>query len=542
MAAVRQREGERDVAQHRVLVVDDERFFREAIGDVLNGASLPHVSASTGADALELAADPEIGVAILDLELPDVHGLEVFRKLKLARPELRVVILSASTQEEHVLEALRLGAFDYLAKPLHEEELLLSVRRALDTFGIASGWQTLRGRVERLQSALAQLWAQARADGAGPDELRAQAVRAAAEVLGAARTSLMLADESAGDLRVVAALGNKVPPEEMDRVQVGSGVAGLAHARGEAILVADLARDERFSSRVAPGVYASSSFAVAPLVAGARTLGVLCATERSGGSAFGEDDLALLRIIAGQVAHMLQAPAPAAADALEVEVEAPPAAVPTADGSRTEPIVSAPAAVEPAAARSGELAREICYAVTSEVEPARILAAALAPVADALAAAPVSIYLRDLATGDLAREAEHDGGDGRGDRERLPAARGLAGAVLATGQLVATADPSGDPRFEASVDTPASGAAGPLICGALRFRNKPIGVFRAFPARAEDASPELGELIAAALSAAVRNVLLYRSLVETIEEVAEARRAAREAAAPSNNSGADAAR
>jgi hypothetical protein len=66
-----------------------------------------------------------------------------------------------------------------------------------------------------------------------------------------------------------------------------------------------------------------------------------------------------------------------------------------------------------------------------------------------------------------------------------------------------------------------------LICGALRFRGKAIGVFRVFPARAEDASPELGELLAAALSAAVRNVLLYRSLLETIEEVAEARRAAR---------------
>jgi transcriptional regulator with GAF, ATPase, and Fis domain len=185
-----------------------------------------------------------------------------------------------------------------------------------------------------------------------------------------------------------------------------------------------------------------------------------------------------------------------------------------------------------ASARGAELAREICDAVTSEVEPARILSAALRPIADALAAAPVAIYLRDPETGELAREAEHDGGDGRSDRARLPAAKGLAGVVLATGQLVATGDPRGDPRYDAAVDTPESGAAGPLICGALRFRNKPIGIFRAFPARAADAAPDLGELLAAALSAAVRNVLLYRSLVETIEEVAEARRTAREAKKP----------
>ncbi|HEU4431697.1 MAG TPA: GAF domain-containing protein, partial [Myxococcota bacterium] len=423
--------------------------------------------------------------------------------------------------------------FDYLAKPLHEEELRLSVRRALETFGIASGWQSLRGRVDRLQASLAQLWAQSRADGASQDDIRGLAVRAAAEVLGAARTSLMLVDDSAAQLKVVAAVGNKVAHTEMDAVPIGQGVAGLAHARGEALLVADVANDARFARRDAAGSYASQSFAVAPLVAGARTLGVLCATERSGGDAFGEEDLALLRIIAGQVAHMLQAPpapapegaaAPAVTEPeLEVDVELP-------DG---EPALAEQAAAEPPApesaggTRGAELAREICDAVTSEVEPARILDAALRPIAAALTAAPVAIYLRDAETGELAREAENDGGDGRSDRAQLPVSRGLAGAVLQTGQLVATGDPTRDPRFDAEVDTPESGAAGPLVCGALRFRGKPIGIFRAFPARAEDASPELAELLAAALSAAVRNALLYRSLVQTIEEVAEARRAAR---------------
>ena len=70
---------------------------------------------------------------------------------------------------------------------------------------------------------------------------------------------------------------------------------------------------------------------------------------------------------------------------------------------------------------------------------------------------------------------------------------------------------------------------GPLLCGPLRFRGKTLGVFRAFPKSARDASPALGELLSAALSAAVRNVLLYRSLVQTIEEVAAARRGTKSA-------------
>jgi DNA-binding response OmpR family regulator len=518
-----------------VLIVDDERFFREAIGDLLSEAKLSHVSAATGADALELAADPEVGVVILDLELPDIHGLEVFRQLKQRFPELRVVILSASTQEEHVLEALRLGAFDYLAKPLHEEELLLSVRRALETFGIASGWQTLKTRVERLQNVLAELWTQTRDGESTQDDVRSLAVRAAAEVLGAARTSLMLVDDAASELKVVAAVGNKLTPAEMDAVPVGQGVAGLAHARSEALLVADVAADARFATRAAAGSYASQSFAVAPLVAGARTLGVLCATERSGGHAFDAEDLALLRIIAGQVAHMLQAPPVAEAEPepelevdLDLDGESPALllSAPTLNVSTAAPPSSA-APAPSAEARNADLAREICDAVTAEVEPARVLDAALRPIAAALSAAPVAIYLRDAETGELAREAECDGGGRRSDRGQLSATRGLTGSVLATGQLVATADPTRDPRFDAESDTPADGAAGPLVCGALRFRGKPIGVFRAFPASAEQASPELGELLSAALSAAVRNVLLYRSLVQTIEEVAEARRAAR---------------
>ena len=84
------------------------------------------------------------------------------------------------------------------------------------------------------------------------------------------------------------------------------------------------------------------------------------------------------------------------------------------------------------------------------------------------------------------REAEWDGGV-RADRARAAARRGLTGAVAETGQLVASADPAADPRFDAAVDTPADGRPGPLLCGALRFRGKVLGVFRAFPEARERA-------------------------------------------------------
>ena len=97
-------------------------------------------------------------MVILDIQLPDMNGLEVFRRLREIQPDLRVIILSAHAEQEYVLEALRLGACDYLAKPIHEEELALAVRRALETFTLGSDWHRLRERLRSLAGTLDGLW------------------------------------------------------------------------------------------------------------------------------------------------------------------------------------------------------------------------------------------------------------------------------------------------------------------------------------------------------------------------------------------------
>ncbi len=120
----------------RVLVVDDERFYREAIRDALTEAGFECDTAESGEVALAAARDPHVGVVILDIALQDMDGLELLRSLRSHRPALRVIVLSTHTDQERVLEALRLEATDYLAKPLHDEELLLAVRRALLGYGV----------------------------------------------------------------------------------------------------------------------------------------------------------------------------------------------------------------------------------------------------------------------------------------------------------------------------------------------------------------------------------------------------------------------
>jgi transcriptional regulator with GAF, ATPase, and Fis domain len=173
-----------------------------------------------------------------------------------------------------------------------------------------------------------------------------------------------------------------------------------------------------------------------------------------------------------------------------------------------------------------ELARSVCEAIAAESEPDRVLRRALTAVSQHFRAVPVSLHLLSADGASLESEAEVDCGV-VGDRTLLPADRGLTGLVARTGQLVAVDDPARDARFDEVVDTASDGVMRPYVCVPLKLRDKVVGVLRVFQDPEARTSPRSAEVLAAAFSAAIRNVLLYRSLVQSIEEVAEARRLAR---------------
>ena len=155
-----------------------------------------------------------------------------------------------------------------------------------------------------------------------------------------------------------------------------------------------------------------------------------------------------------------------------------------------------------------------------------MLRLAMTAVAQQLSAAPVALFLLSPDRTSLEAEAEADGGI-VGDRVSLPADRGLVGQVIQSGQLIAVEDPSSDDRFDAEIDTPSDGLVRPYLCVPIKLRGKVVGVLWVFREKGQTASPRTVEVLAAAFSAAVRNVLLYRSLLQSIEEVADARRQAR---------------
>jgi len=126
----------RDVGQDapiRVMVVDDHPMWRDAVARDLTEAGCEVVAtAADGGQALRVAAAARPDVVVLDLQLPDMSGVEVTQGLRAAHPGVRVLVLSASGEQQDVLDAVKAGAVGYLLKSAARPEFLDAVRRTAD--------------------------------------------------------------------------------------------------------------------------------------------------------------------------------------------------------------------------------------------------------------------------------------------------------------------------------------------------------------------------------------------------------------------------
>jgi DNA-binding response OmpR family regulator len=118
------------VSRPRILLVEDDDALAGGLVRVL-GAQGHEVRRLAVGGPARAAATPDVGLVILDLGLPDVDGLDVCARLRAARPDLSILILTARDQELDVVAGLDAGADDYLVKPFRLSELLARVRALL---------------------------------------------------------------------------------------------------------------------------------------------------------------------------------------------------------------------------------------------------------------------------------------------------------------------------------------------------------------------------------------------------------------------------
>lgn len=121
----------------RMLVLEDEAGLREQVVSVLRQAGYAVDAAGTGMEGLFLGDECQYDVAVVDIGLPDISGIEVIRRWRANKRAFPVLILTAHGRWQEKVEGLESGADDYLVKPVHMEELLARVRALVRR---ASGW------------------------------------------------------------------------------------------------------------------------------------------------------------------------------------------------------------------------------------------------------------------------------------------------------------------------------------------------------------------------------------------------------------------
>jgi len=120
------------VTPGRVMLVDDHAFIRSAIIQALDGPDLEVVAqASTAEEAMDLALEVRPDILLLDIDLPGASGLNLLRDLAPRLPDTRIVLLTVSTAQRDVTEAMRLGGAGYLTKDMNPDALMRAVRGVL---------------------------------------------------------------------------------------------------------------------------------------------------------------------------------------------------------------------------------------------------------------------------------------------------------------------------------------------------------------------------------------------------------------------------
>lgn len=123
----------------RVLIVDDEKNIRLTLSQALEAPGLDIATAVNGEEALARLAEKRFGLILLDLKMPGMDGMEVLRRVRQAGPDVKVIIITAHGSIESAVEAMKLGAVDFIQKPFAPAEIRELVTRVLDRDKVQTG-------------------------------------------------------------------------------------------------------------------------------------------------------------------------------------------------------------------------------------------------------------------------------------------------------------------------------------------------------------------------------------------------------------------
>jgi len=134
--------------EYSILIIDDEETQRNILNGYLHKKGFKVYSASSGTEGIDIAKKNLIDILLSDYKMPDRTGLEVLEEVKRLNPEISFVIITAFGTVENAVKAMRLGAYDYISKPIDLDELDLLIERIIETKNLKSEIKLLRSQLQ----------------------------------------------------------------------------------------------------------------------------------------------------------------------------------------------------------------------------------------------------------------------------------------------------------------------------------------------------------------------------------------------------------
>ncbi len=303
----------------KILVVDDEPAVLEVIQRILVDRGFWVDVASNGLEALGLLEQNSYDLMLSDVKMPHMDGMELLQKVGLLYPDLITVMLSAFANIQDAVAAIKLGAYDYIAKPVYPEDLVFSIERALKFKDLRQAAQelewTLKGaealglqvldlapEAEEFQN-LEKLQIQAK----DIEDLAAVAklfLQGAQKLTLASRGSVFLFDHEGIHLSCLAMSENQIDRINEKTVRPGEGVMSSVLQSRRPLLVSDVALEPRFFNHQRSKRYDTKSFIVVPII-GEKIWGVINLADRCDLKAFSPRELFLIWLLARILATKL---------------------------------------------------------------------------------------------------------------------------------------------------------------------------------------------------------------------------------------------
>jgi len=132
-----------------VLVIDDDDALRDSLSFLLSAAEIPVATHSSAKEFLRVLPEIGAGCVVTDIRMPEMSGIELLKHLRKERPELQVIVMTGHGDVPLAVEAMRLGAADFIEKPFDDEMLIASVRTAIASQRAGEADQATRGEIRR---------------------------------------------------------------------------------------------------------------------------------------------------------------------------------------------------------------------------------------------------------------------------------------------------------------------------------------------------------------------------------------------------------